>query len=365
MSTFSRIFTFICIILVVAACDNQQDAELMPTLAILPSATSTDTPTITPTFTETPTETPTLTRTPTRTPTNTLSPTSTVSLTPSQTFTPTVSATSTLTLTFTQTPTFTATATPLATATPTLTFTPTLPIISFFQSNVTTAAPGAQVTLRWSASADTVEIRQLQPGTATILQSFVVAPIGSQVVTLPTTGNVALYRLVAMRGGQQTTTDLNITFTCVNTWFFAVTAPGGDCPNGPSVSVVGSYQPFERGVMFMFTNQNAQQRVCGLQNQDNRYVCYANGWDGSTEVPYSPPSGLDEPDDMFNWAFANTTSASGNSWENQIGWATSGSPNNNPVTVQYDTKGRLYIRLPNGTYFLDGDANFGAWSKIE
>ena len=238
-------------------------------------------------------------------------------------------------------------------------------MITFFQSSEVQAAPGSQITLRWSASADSVQLLQLQPGTNTAIQTFVVAPIGSQVVTLPTTGSQAPYRLVATRGGQQVISDISVTFTCAQTWFFTVAAPGGACPTGASVSVVGSYQPFERGVMFMYTNQSAIQRVCGLQNEQNQYLCYDSGYDGSTE-PFtdSAPGGFDEPDDHFNWAFASTL-ASGGTWLDKIGWATSGSPNNNPVTVQYDTQNRLYIRIPSGTYYLNGSIASGTWVKIE
>lgn len=359
MSKLSRVVLFFVIIFVLAACGNQEE-EPLPTLAIVPSATVTDTPTITPTPSPTLTFTPTITPSPTDTPTITLSPTSTL------TFTPTVSKTPTLTMTFTQTHTPTATDTPTQSATPTATETPSIPIINFFQSNVAQAIPGTQVTLRWSASADVVQLLLLQTGTNTAIQTFSVAAVGSQIVTLPTSGSQAQYRIVAQRGGQQTTSDLFIQFTCSQNWFFNVAAPGGGCPDGSAQNVDGSFQPFERGVMFMYENRNNDEKVCGLQNDQNRYLCYNNGWDGSTEVdiPGGPPSGFDEPDDMFNWMFDNTL-ASGGSWVDKIGWATSGSPNNNDVRVQYDDQGRLYIRLPSGTYFLNGTNSSGVWTKIE
>jgi len=366
MSNFSRILTFSIIIFVLAACDNQQSAETLPTLAILPSATITETPTITPTPSETATETPSNTPIPSDTPTPTLTPTITLSPTTTLTYTPSVTATSTITLTFTPTYTPSQTATNTPTNTPVSTETPSIPVITVFQSNNSQGAPGSQVTLRWSSSADSVELLQLQPGTEAVIQTFVVAAVGSQVVTLPTTGSVARYRLNASRGGQVIASDLSITLTCSQTWFFSVTAPGGACPTGQVVSVVGSYQAFERGVMFMYTNQNAVKRVCGLENNLNRYVCYDSGWDGSSN-PFtnSPPSGLHRPDDHFNWAFASTLASGGLKWVDQIGWSLTDSPNDNPVTVQYDTQNRLYIRIPSGTYFLDGSISSGVWTKLE
>jgi len=356
MSNISRILIFLMIMILVAACDTQE--EDLPTLAIVPSATASYTPTITPTPSPTETFTPSATPTNTLTFTPTLSPTNTLTFTPTLTATFTVSPTFTLTHTPTSTPTFTQTPTPTATNTP------NVPIISSFTSSVNTAAPGSQVTFSWSAQADTVTLQQLQNAT-TVLQSFTVAQTGSQLITLQNTGGDARFRLVANRGTNQTISEIIITVTCSTTWFFNVNAPGGACPSGGATSVVGSYQPFERGIMFMYTNQQGVQRVCGLQNQNNRYLCYANGWDGSTE-PFtdSAPGGLDEPDDMFNWAF-DSTLASGGTWVDIIGWATTGSPNNNNVTTQYDTNNRLYIRVPNGTYFLNGDASSGTWTKIE
>lgn len=358
MFRLSRILIYILIVLTIAACGNADDGEL-PTLAIVPSATASDTPTITPTPSPTETFTPTLT------------PTSTLTFTPSATPTNTLTFTPTLTATFTVTPTFTLTFTPSATATfthtptPTATNTPNVPVINSFTSNLPQAAQGSQITLSWTAQADTLNLQQIAPGTTNVVQSFVVASQGSQVVTLPTTGSSAVYRLVANRGGQQTIRELTIQFTCTTQWFFSVSAPGGGCPSGSATNVVGSYQPFERGIMFMYTNRNGVQRVCGLQNLNVRYLCYDNGWDGSSE-PFTdnPPSGLSQPDDWFNWAF-DSTLASGGQWVDVIGWATSGNPDNSSVTTQYDANNRLYIRVPNGTYYLNGDATSGTWVKIQ
>ncbi len=238
-------------------------------------------------------------------------------------------------------------------------------MINSFTSNLNQAAQGTQVTLSWSAQADTLNIQRIAQGTTTVEESFVVGEQGTLVVTLPNTGSFALYRLVANRGGQQTITELTIQFTCTTTWFFSVNPPGGGCPSGSATNVAGSYQPFERGIMFMYTDRTGTQRVCGLQNLNVRYLCYDNGWDGSTE-PFtdSPPSGLSQPDDMFNWAF-DSTLGSGGRWVDVIGWATSGSPDNSNVTTQYDASNRLYIRVPGGTYFLDGNELSGTWIKIE
>ena len=358
MSKISRLLILSVILLIATACGNTDD-EPLPTLAIVPSPTASDTPTITPS----PTATETLT--PTATPTNTLTFTPTLSPTNTLTFTPTLSATPTTTATFTQTFTPTATNTATQTFTPTATNTPEIPVINSFTASTNIAPPGSQVTLSWTAQADAINLQQVTPGTSTVVQSFVVPATGSQIVTLPTTGDRAQYRLVANRGGQQTIAELLVNFSCTNTWFFAVAAPGGSCPSSGSTSVVGSFQSFERGIMFMYTNRNGIQRICGLQNQNNRYLCYDNGWDGtSTPFTASPPSGFHAPDDMFNWAF-DSTLASGGTWLSIIGWGTVASANTSNVTTQYDNQNRLYIRVQTGTYFLNGDNTSGTWTKIE
>lgn len=355
MAKISRFLIMFAILWVVAACQNQQAQEDLPTLASLPTETPSMTPSDTPIPSDTPTVTPSLTPTITLSPTTTPSPTPTLTFTPSLTFTATTTQTSTLTFTPTQTPTSTATNTPEKTATP------TLPVIQFFQSNVTQAAPGSNVTLRWSVSADTVELRQITPGTGTIIQTFNVGQTGSQVVTLPSSGSQALYRLVGFRGGQQTSADIPITFTCSINWFFSVAPPGGGCPTAQAISVVGASQVFERGIMIMYTDNN-QQRVCGLQNEGNQYLCYANGWDGSTEVNFSCSGSLTDPDNMFNWAFDKTL-ASGGTWQQKLGCGTA-TINNTPVTTQFDQSTRLYIQTPYGLYYLNGNNVSGTWQKI-
>ena len=107
-----RLLALLVCMVLIAACDSQQEVVVVPTLMVLPSMTPTDTATLTPIPTDTATITPTFTETPTETATDTFTPT------------PTETATDTLTPTFTRTPSRTPTRTPRFTRTPTLTPTP-------------------------------------------------------------------------------------------------------------------------------------------------------------------------------------------------------------------------------------------------
>lgn len=92
------------LMLLVGACSTPPQDILLPTLAILPSATVTSSPTITLTPTSTDTPTPTLTPTITPSPTATLTPSATSTFTPSPTITDTPTITPTFTPTLTPTP---------------------------------------------------------------------------------------------------------------------------------------------------------------------------------------------------------------------------------------------------------------------
>ncbi|MBZ0290035.1 MAG: hypothetical protein K8I30_20590, partial [Anaerolineae bacterium] len=271
-----------------SACQPQaaeQIAEL-PTLAVLPSLTPSST------FTATPTATFTVTPTPTSTPTATLTPTTTN--TPTSTVTVTASTTPTNTLTFT--PTFTNT--PVATNTPTLTPTPNTPQIITFTTSVGSGAPNTTALLRWTTVADSARIDQLNQQGA-VMQTFPIAPTGELSVVLPANaGRQVIFRLVALRGGQEVSQSLPITITCSVSWFFGdqFAPQAANCPTAVGAIATGAFQPFERGVM-LYTNANGLNRTYALINQNNSYVSYGNGWDGNSQ-PWSlgdPPSGLHAP----------------------------------------------------------------------
>ena len=335
----------------IVACQPQAE-EALPTLAGLPTELPSNTPTDTPTFTVTPSPTTTLTPTITRTPTSTW--TAIPSATSTFTLTPTPSVTATFTLTFTPS------------ASPTFTLTPTsvLPIINNFSANVTTAQAGSQINLRWDAVGDSFRIERLD-SQGGVQETFGgLTATGTLSVTLPTTGTSAIYRLTAERGGLSDSFSVPITLSCITPWFYGDTfAPSGiGCPAGPAQTLTGAFQPFQTGVMIHYTD-GVQNRVCGLQVENMAYLCYQNGWDGSTITPDSPPAGFFSPKQMFNWAYYNTN-ASGGLWNTKIGWGTT-DIDGNPITLQMDSQNRLFLGTPQGVYYLNGNVNSGVWTKIK
>lgn len=334
------------------ACQPQESQEIgaLPTLAELPTLTPSDTPS--PTNTPTPTASP--TDTPTPTPTNT--PTATL------TFTPSITVTSSITPTFTLTPTPTATSTPTPTNTPPPTATPIAPEIFTFNASATSVAPNTVVTLTWTANADSARIDQLnQQGAVT--QTFPVVPNGQLAVTVPANqGRVIVYRLVAIRGGVETSRSIPITLTCAIAWFFGneFAPPGSACPTALGALGPGAFQQFERGIM-IFVNANGLNRIYGLQNDGSRYASLANGWTGA-DLTYDPaPSGFFQPQRMFRWAFLNTLAPVG-TWQGQIGWGTA-NIDESQRTIQFEEGGPFYIDTPIGVYRFSG-GDLGTWSKI-
>jgi hypothetical protein len=342
-------------VMMLAACQTQQDVSVLPTLAVLPSLTPSNTPTNTPLASPTPTHTSTSTATNTATATTTIS--STPTRTPTITNTPLPTATSTNTLTHTPLPTNT----PLATNTPTLTNTPAGPQILSFTASATNVTANTSIVLTWNTIADSARIDQLNAQGA-VVTSFAVVPSGSLPLSVPgNTGTLVVYRLVAQRGGQETNFSVAITVQCVTAWFFGNQfAPSGSgCPTGPQTNGVGSFQQFERGFM-IYAAANNLNTVYGAQNQDARYISYLNGWDGSTVYTcFGTPSIA--PQGIFGWTYCNTNAPIGG-WSAAVGNAIGNADNSNR-TVQFEDTGAVYIDSPIGVFRFSGAPGL-TWRKI-
>lgn len=357
MRVFNKFF-YGCMIgvllILTGACSNdvQQVAEI-PTEFVLPSQTPSDTPTstLTPTTTLTPTNTSTTTNTPTLTPT--------ASVTASLTFTPST------TPTFTLTPTDTATNTPPASATPTATATSAQPQILSFTASTTTGAPGTSITLTWQSVADGARIEQLNTQGAIVQALGTVTPSGSLPVTLPSgQGNQVIYRLVAGRGGQEVSSSLPITLTCQISWFFGDQfAPAGSgCPTAVGTVASGAFQPFERGVMIFLASNN---KVYGLQNQNNQFLAYTSTWDGTTtyNCAGTPPGGLFAAQGVLDWAYCNTL-GSGGLWKDLLGWAST-NIDGSTRTFQLSDTGAFFIDAPGGAVYRFSGGDSGTWIKVK
>jgi hypothetical protein len=382
-----KLMLLVVLLMVLGACGQRDAAQdvVIPTLMVLPTETPTSTPsrtpiptwTDTPTLTVTPSATPTDTPVPTYTPSHTPTPTQTFtpSNTPTFTLTPTPSATPTATVTSSPTSTFTITPsltpsrtpTPIPTLTPSLTPTPNAPQILSFSASANNVAANTTITLSWFTESDSARIDQLN-AQGQVIQSFPVVTSGQFSLAVPgSTGKLVIYRLTAIRNFQQVSQSIPITVQCSISWFFGDQFAPQDagCPQALGAIAPGAYQTFERGVM-IYVTANGLNRIYGLQNDGNRYIAYANGWDGVTLRSDPAPAGLFMPGQMFNWAYYNTLAPIG-TWGRQLGWATS-SIDTGDRTIQFEVgaSGTLpfYIDAGGAVYRLSG-GDSGTWTRIK
>lgn len=345
--------------LLLAACQPQEEVVELPTLAVLPSLTPSHTPTVTPSATATSTA--------TNTPTATATATFTPSKTPTFTVTPTVTLTPTFTLTATNTVTNTPvpTNTPTVTNTPIATSTPLAPQILSFSANATTVTANSSISLVWNTDSDAARIDQLN-AQGQVSQTFNVIPSGTLPVTVPgNLGTLVVYRLTVFRGTQQDTRSVAITVQCAASWFFGnqYAPPNSGCPTGVQTTGPGAFQAFERGFM-IYVNDSNRNTIFGAQNQDARFITYANGWDGTTTYSCfgTPTSGLLPPQNMFAWVYCNTNAPVGG-WSSAVGFATTAIDTGNR-TIQFEDTGAVYIDSPLGVFRFSNSSN-GTWAKIK
>lgn len=335
------------------SCRPQEIVNELPTIAVLPTLTSSNTPTNTPTETATRTLTPTATSTITPTPSNTF------------TLTPILTPTITTTPSFTATPTKTMTSTPVPTDTPTQTNTPDMPQILSFVADATNVVANSTITLSWNTIADTVRIDLLNWQGVGVL-SYPVVPVGSLSVTVPANlGKTVIFKLIAIRGGQETSFSIPIIIQCAIAWFFGneFVSPNSGCPTGYEISGPGSFQQFERGFL-LYINANNLNMIYGGQNQGARYITYSNGWDGITMYTCfgTPPSGLFSPQNIFAWVYC-TTNAPIGGWSNAIGWGINNTDYTNR-TIQFEDTGAFYIDSPIGVIRFTGSSG-STWQMVK
>jgi hypothetical protein len=258
--------------------------------------------------------------------------------------------------------------TPTSTLTPSPTPSPTpdKPQIIAFTASAASVTGNSTITLAWETIADSARIDQLNKQGG-VVQPFSIALKGSLQVVVPgNQGSLVVYRLVAIRGGQEVTKSLPITIQCPIAWFFGneFAPPGAGCPTAVGAVGTGAFQPFEHGFM-IYVNADNINSIYGLVTQDSRYISYKNAWDGSSQTGSSPPSGRFAPQQMFNWAYFNTNAPIG-SWANVLGWAT-GNIDTGSRTIQYEQgTGGFYIDSPVGVFRLSGTNTTGlTWQRIK
>lgn len=358
--------TVLIAVMLLTAC-APQSTDHLPTLAVIPTDTPSNTPTIT--------RTPTVTLTRTATLTRTLTPT--ITLTPSRTYTPSSTPLPTNTkppsLTPSNTPTntlipsltYTPSLTPLPSAThtprpPTLTYTQTvLPQIIFFSSDLVTGAANSQTNLRWQTNnAASVTLEQLN-SQGQVVAAFNVPPTGQQAIVLTNAfGSQVSYRLSVRNGRNTASQVVNITILCGNPYFFNP-APEG-CSLEGAIRTTLTFQSFERGMAFYAPNTRT---VYLLSNNGSRVNAYPMDWDYQPLPILPPPPGLIQPTGEIGYIFAKKTWSDGSPVVNTMGWATT-PQQGYEGTIQRGTPTDVYIRRPDGAVYKLALAGTGTWTVV-
>jgi hypothetical protein len=266
-----------------------------------------------------------------------LTPTLTLTFTPSETFT----LTPTLTLTPSETRTPTLTRTPRPTLTPTL----PPPKITGFSADPAQVISGNQVTVQWSADADSVILEQLTAADK-VIQVFPVQTKEQRVFTLTVDlGDSVKFRLTATRGRFKDTQEISVQITCAVVWFFNP-SPGG-CPGQPAQFVPMVYQAFERGFAFYETTNN---RVYFLANEGLIVAAYPNTWvDGvAIPAPSTAPSGnLQAPTAQIGYVWSTSQWVDGRLLQTVIGWPISAPQNYQGAYQQGKEITEIYLSAPD------------------
>jgi hypothetical protein len=341
-----------------AACAPSSDVSVLPTRAVLPTATLAPPtalpPTATLTDTPAPTDTPELTFTPsaTHTPTSTpVPPTDAPSETPtaSETPAPTISLTPSLTITNTVTPTLTVTPSPSPDLGP-------LGPLALFAAQVTVVPfpPPTQTAIA-------VARAQLQTATMSALMAtnFLPFPTAPGSGGLPA-GELPIAPIPTVLGGGCPVAPPGSVAAIQS----QVPAVGGSlgCVNGSVISLIGAFQPFERGVMIYV--QTTPASIYAL-TQDGRFRRYDDTWVSGVDPDagvMSPPPGLVEPIRGFGKVWRSNPDL-----QASLGWATAGEGGQNASLITFTSGRMIYLSAQNQTFVLLDDAPFaggGRWQAV-
>lgn len=379
-----RLALLAVLLLALGAACTRRDPPPLPTIAVLPSLTPSDTPTVTwtPSSTPTPTDTPTptATYTPTATPsptatfTATATPTDTATITPTptDTFTPSNTPTPSLTFTATATPTstFTPSNTPTATFTPSLTFTPSRtptptippPSISVFEVNPASVTDSGSVVVTWSASADRLTLDLLDSAGA-LIQRQAVPPEGTRSFVLNVSyGRFVTFTLTASRAGALLDTSVNVDVSCAIAWFFPAERVA-DCPLQPAQYTPLTFQQFQLGFGFY---DPVNRRVYILIGEGQRVAAYDNLYAPGTPIPVGPvpvQPGFAPPTGEIGYIWA-TATFDGQILAALVGQAISPAQTYTGIVQQGSVPSDLYLNGPDNAVYRISLSGTPTWQRI-
>ena len=352
--------------LLLAACSaTPTPVVVVPTLAVLPSATATPswTPAPLPTQTDSPSPVPSSTLTPL--PSDTETPLPTATLAPSATDTDTATATSTETYTFTPSLTITNTITP----TPSPTFTPSpeldgLGVLALLSQRATVLPPELQYNPQTLTAVAFAAQTLVAAGTTFAPTAPPVDNTGGSVIG----GDQQLATLPPpmVGGGTGNTT----TTTCLSP------LPGGlsgafaadpsltqaiGCPQGQTISTTAAVQSFEHGTMIYVQGSPGSIYVLTADGRFRRFDdTWVSGVDPETGGE-TPPLGLIEPKRGFGKVWRNNLDVRGS-----LGWGVTEEAGAQSSLLLFDRGRAVYLPTLGSTYLLIDDPGgaSGSWRIV-
>ncbi|MEO8394108.1 MAG: hypothetical protein ABI700_14050 [Chloroflexota bacterium] len=353
---------FLVFLLAAACSTTPTPVVVVPTLAILPSATAspTWTPSPLPTWTISPSPVPSDTVTPL--PSETGFPSATATPVPSETDTPTETASSTQTDTFTPSLTITNTITP----TPTSTFTPSQELDGL----------GMLALLSERATILPLEVRynpQTLTAVALAAQTLIAAgtlfaptsPVAQ--ASTPVIGEPQLATLPPPMDGSSNNS---------NTTSCATALPGGlsgafaadpsltpaiGCPQGQPFSTTTAVQSFEHGTMIYIQGSPGSMYVLTFDGRFRRFDdTWVSGVDPETGGE-TPPLGLIEPKRGFGKVWRNNLDVRG-----ALGWGVTEESGAQSSLLLFDRGRAVYLPTLGSTYLLieDPGGASGSWRSV-
>jgi len=108
---------------------------------------------------------------------------------------------------------------------------------------------------------------------------------------------------------------------------------------------------------------NGRDRVCGIQNNRDRYRCFEYEDYEESSVPAAPPAGFEPPGEDFEYAFYEELAIGGDWWD-EIGWGRD-EVDDDSLQVQPDERGGIIVDLPEeGIYRFDERLDGGTVERI-
>jgi hypothetical protein len=200
-------------------------------------------------------------------------------------------------------------------------------LITSFESSLSQADPGDQITLRWLTVGSKITIYTMSNEGNFVTAWENLPAQGERVVTIePAFREHVDYVLIVEAGSLVETQTARVSLRCLDKWFF--TDPPDSCPQSAIQFTSAVYQPFERGWMVWLAAAGSfpQNTISVFLNDQNHYrVSISNPWKPGlpeSDPALTPPPGLLQPMGGFGLVWRDAVIGLSFNLRERIGWAT-------------------------------------------